>query len=571
LTTSIRRQAWRLLGGTCFLALAVSVAAAESAPQARVDRQPGRLAGTLDELQKQAAACEASRDWIEASRCYDEILRRDRNRTDARASFLRCVRHNHLVRRHQDSAYRQALARLNPAQSLDVYEQVLVAVGSKYVDRRKTQWTLLFQYGVQEVRLALDEPVFVREYLADLPPETIAAFAERLEGCRDRKVGSKSEARQQVLTLLEAAQQVGVPLRPLLMTALTLEFAAGACNALDEWTVFLAPGSASEVQSQRSPPSIGVEVAVVDGQVVISRVYPNGPAHFAALMPQDRLVSIGGTVVANLSVEAIAERLRGEDGSIVEVVVQPQGQTATRSVSLTRRSVIIPTVEYYTLAPNDSAPGSELIGLLRISSFQENTLPEVTEALADLRGKGIKGLILDLRGNPGGLFKVAVQVAELFLGEGVVVITQGPHREFNRPYRAESPSPDTSLKMVVLVDSDTASAAEVVAGALKEHRRATLLGETTYGKGSIQVTIPLDRPPLDKMPGGIRITVARLLSPARQPYTGVGITPDILSNTSDEVLLPQARSLLLGIMSRTMAPMPPMPSMSGMTSMPDPS
>jgi carboxyl-terminal processing protease len=559
LIESILRLPRYFLVGVSFIAFIASVSAGESAPQARVDHQSPRLALPLEDLQKQAVACEANHDWVEACRCYDEITRRDRTRTEARAAYLRCLRHHHLARRHQDPAYRQALTRLTPAQSLDVYDQVLATVGSKYVDRRKTQWTLLFQYGVEEVRLALDEPVFVREYLGDLPAGTLAAFAERLDSYRDRKVGSKSEARLQVLTVLEAAQQVGIALRPVLMTALTLEFASGACNALDEWTLFLTPGSAADPQSLRARmPSIGIEVAVVQSQVVITRVYPNSPAFEAGLRPQDRVLSIGGSEVAAMSADTIADRLRGEDGSVVELLVVPQGQTATRSLTLTRRVVMIPSVE---LEPIESDPDAAPIGLLRITSFQENTLQEVQEALGELRRQSVKGLILDLRGNPGGLFKVAVQVAELFLGEGVIVITQGPHREFNRPYRAEIPHPELTMKMVVLVDGDTASAAEVVAGALKEHRRATLIGETTYGKGSIQVTIPLDKAPLDRMPAGIRITVARLLSPGRQPYTGVGITPDILPSNGDSIS--EARRILLGFLRK-------MPTMSEMGQMPDP-
>jgi carboxyl-terminal processing protease len=558
LSSSILRLAHRLLRVSCFLVLTTAVVAGESAPQARVDRPQARPTGTLTELQSQAAACEKRGDWIEACRCYDEIARRDRSRADARASYLRCLRHHHLVRRHQDPVYHQALTRLTPAQALDVYDQVLTAIASKYLDRRKTQWTLLFQCGVKELQLALEEPLFLREYLSDVTTDTVASFAQRLDECRDRKVGSRSDARLQVLGVLEAAQQVGIPLRPVLMTALTLEFASGACNALDEWTLFVTPGSAGEGSRSRLP-SIGVEVAVVQGQVVITRVYPNSPASEAGLMPQDRVVRIGTEAIDNLTADAVAERLRGDEGTVVDIEVLGHGQTASRIVALTRRVVLIPSVEsgVLPLQAGEIAPDAARIGVLRITSFQDNTLQEVKEALASLQSEpAVKALILDLRGNPGGLFEVAVQVAELFLGEGVVVIAQGPHRKFNKPYRAEISNPVT-LPLVVLVDSDTASAAEVVAGALKEHRRATLVGETTYGKGSVQVTILLDKPPLDRMPAAIRVTVARLLSPTRQPYTGLGITPDVPFATADNVLFPEARRLLLGLLR----PMPPMSEM----------
>src|SRR5262249_22224032 len=138
----------------------------------------------------------------------------------------------------------------------------------------------------------------------------------------------------------------------------------------------------------------------------------------------------------------------------------------------------------------------------------------------------LQGVILDLRGNPGGQFRSAVQVAELFLSEGVICYTHSRFWQYNRPYRAGNMNP-YRLPLVVLIDSDTASAAEVLAGALKDQRRALVLGETTFGKNTIQGLIPLNRPPLDRTPGGIRITVARFYSPANHVSFARGVEPNI--------------------------------------------
>jgi hypothetical protein len=187
-----------------------------------------------------------------------------------------------------------------------------------------------------------------------------------------------------------------------------------------------------------------------------------------------------------------------------------------------------PSVRHEMLAEDLSTSpgfGSIYAGLIVINQFQDSTLPEVREALLDLANKGARGLILDLRGNPGGLFKSAVQVAELFVGDGVIVHSQGQIKEYNQPYEVRG-GHVCPLPLVVLVDGDTASAAEVLAGALKDLGRARLIGQQTFGKGTIQATIPLDRPPFEKTPGAIRLTVAKLLSPAKQPYTGRGVTPD---------------------------------------------
>ena len=170
------------------------------------------------------------------------------------------------------------------------------------------------------------------------------------------------------------------------------------------------------------------------------------------------------------------------------------------------------------------------------------------DALAHLQTAGVRGLILDLRGNPGGLFDAAVQVSELFIGSGVVVYSQSQLKKYNRPFPDPRPRPDIAnpllLPVAVLVDGETASSAEVLAGALKEqYRSARLFGQTTYGKGSIQSVIPLR-----KSPGGIRITVAHLFSPSRQPYTGRGIVPDVLVDGAGEACIAAAQAHLQSVL-----------------------
>ena len=215
---------------------------------------------------------------------------------------------------------------------------------------------------------------------------------------------------------------------------------------------------------------------------------------------------------------------------------------------LVRRAV--GTVDYDLLFGENMAEMPD-VGYLRISSFQASTLQEVREALLQMQTKGIKGLILDLRGNPGGSFRSAVQVSELFLTEGCLVVeTRGTLKDFNQPFRAGGMNPFV-LPMVVLIDGETASAAEVLAGGLKEQGRARLLGQTTFGKGSIQVLIPLDQPPLQKAPGAIRITVARFYWPGRSPDGGRGIVPHEVIGPDTETLINAARQHLrsaLGMM-----------------------
>jgi carboxyl-terminal processing protease len=507
-----------------------------------------------DEFIDKALVSEKRHDWLEACRCYDKSLRKDRNQQEVRDAYQRCLRRLYLVRRCQDRVYKEAVARLTPSEALEVYDQVLVVVGAAYVDASKTDINTLFQQGVQELRYDFDEEVFLQEYLPGARPAAVARFKRVLDGWSAHKVKSRTEAREEVLALIQAARRADLDVKALAV-AVGLEFASGACNALDEYTLFLTPGYYNDVQAalQGKYVSIGVDLgASEDQRVEIVRIYPKSPAQEAGLGEHDRILRIDRD--AALSPEAAAEKLRGEAGSMVEVEVQAVGQMTSRVVRLQRRPVYLPSVMEPQLLPLQTEMGTITVGVIQINHFQDSTVQDVKEALAQLQTAGVKAILLDLRGNPGGAFKAGVQVAELFLNEGVIVFSESPLDEYNRPFKVTARNP-VQVPMVVLVDRDTASAAEVVAGALKEHRQGNTLivGQTTFGKGSIQGVIPLDKAPLDKTPGGIRITVAKLFSPGKhQPYTGRGVTPDIVVEQEGDVVTAAGVQALIQLLKSSM-------------------
>jgi carboxyl-terminal processing protease len=520
---------------------------------------------SIADLKTQARELEKKHDWLEACRLYDEILHRDRADNKARLAYRHCLRRYHIVHRHQDRVYREALGRVEPGQALEMYKQVLDTIGRTYVDRQKTGPAALFRHGVDELRFAFEEGSFCQEYFPGIPRKTIDAFLDKLKDWRDRKIDSRADACDQVKAVGRTAQQMGFGPRPVLLTVITLEFLGGACNALDEYTFFLTPGHFRDVQGtlRGRLVSIGVDLAVVDGSLQITRVYPRGPAWDAGLRAGDHLLRIKDESTVTMSAESAAEMLRGEPGSTVKLEVLSPDRMKTQTLELKRRPVVVPSVAYEFLRDPlivDDGEGMMTalpVGKMTISYFQETTLQEVREALASLQSGGMKVLILDLRGNPGGLFKSAVQVAELFLPEGIIVVSQ-THMQFkdkrlSGPIRAESMNP-LLMPMVVLIDGDTASAAEVLAGALKDNGRAKLIGQTTFGKGSIQCVIPLEKPPFDKMPGGLRITVAKLLTPHWQPFSGKGIQPNVPYPPDGDGVLLEAQRLLLD-MVKSMRPM----------------
>jgi carboxyl-terminal processing protease len=499
----------------------------------------------LEDLRRQAREAEQRGEWLKACWRYDDILRRDRNNAEVREAYHRCLRRHQITVRHNDAGYVDALTNLTPSQALDVYEQVLNVLRPGFVDRRKSDLTTLFKHGVTELLYALEDDAFLRQHLAGVTSVALEKFRTRLRELPERRLTSTADAREQVNAVLRAATRAGLPDGPGLSVAITLEFASGACSGLDEYTLFFNPSQYGDLMAtwRGKYAGIGVELAVEDGQLVIARVQPNSPAAEANLGLGMRVVRIDQTPTAGLPAYYAAERLRGEVGTVVDLVVLNDNKMEA-SYKLVRRPVA-GTVDTDYLRFDGMADGMPDLGYLRISSFQDVTVQEVREALAQFQSVAtVKGVILDLRGNPGGSFKSAVQVAELFLPEGsLIVMTRGTVKDFDQPFRVGSMNP-FALPLVVLVDGETASAAEVLAGALKEQGRARLIGQTTFGKGTIQVLIPLDKPPLQKTPGGIRVTVAKFSWPALTPDGGRGVAPNDFVGPDTVTLINAAKQYL---------------------------
>jgi carboxyl-terminal processing protease len=552
------------LGAAALVALAWFVPAFKAqAPDIGLTAPATERVDKLDDLRRQALDAEQRGDWLKACWRYDEIVRRDRTNTAAREAYHRCLRRHQITVRHNDPGYRDAVASLSPSQALAVYVQVLDVVRPGFVDRRKSDLTTLFKHGVTELLYALEDEAFLREHLAGVTGAALEKFRSRLKDFPERRLTNTTDAREQINAVLQAATRAGLPEGPELSVAVTLEFASGACSGLDEYTLFFNPSQFGDLMAswRGKYAGVGAELAVDNGQLLISRVYDNSPAAEAKLQPGMHVLRIDELPTAGLPAYYASDRLRGVVGTYVELVIG-NGSETEATYKLQRRQVTVGTVDTDFLRFDgmpvrfDGMPdGMPDLAYLRISSFQDNTVQEVREALAYINTiSAVKGVILDLRGNPGGSFKAAVQVSELFLPEGsVIVVTKGTVKDFDQPFRVGSMNA-FPLPMVVLVDGDTASAAEVVAGALKEHGRARLMGQTTFGKGTIQVLIPLEKPPLQKTPGGIRITVAKFSWAGISPDGGRGIVPNDFVGPDTVSLINAARQHLRAAVSMMMAP-----------------
>ena len=305
-------------------------------------------------------------------------------------------------------------------------------------------------------------------------------------------------------------------------TALIYNAIAGMLADLDPYSTFMRPGEYQKLREDTAGEfgGLGIEISDAGEVILIDGVIEGGPAARAGLRPQDRIVKVDGEAVSKLGMAAAVERMRGVPGTKIVLTVMRAGWTEARDIPLVRRNVRVRSVESRML--DDTA------AYIRIRSFQERTDHDVGRALyalkkeARARGKKLRGLVLDLRDNPGGLFDEGVKVADRFLAEGEIVRTEGRNpRNVERQY-AHPKGADTTLPVVILSNGGTASASEILAGALQDQKRAYVVGTKSYGKGSVQTLFGLDDG------SGLKLTVARYFTPSGRSINEHAIAPDLV-------------------------------------------
>jgi carboxyl-terminal processing protease len=291
----------------------------------------------------------------------------------------------------------------------------------------------------------------------------------------------------------------------------------GATNSLDTYSTYLTPDQLNDVYSQIEGNfvGLGIEIKAREGALEVIRVIPNSPAEKAGLNGGDRIVAVDDQTTRDLSTDKAASLLQGEAGSIARLVVL-SGKEQVRNVSIRRERVDVPSIDGAQMI--DPSYG---IGYLKLTCFQKTTAQDLDAALWNLHRAGMRSLIMDLRGNPGGLLITAVEVADKFLENGIIVTTRGRTPQEDLSYSAHTVG-TWSVPLIVLIDENSASAAEILAGAIRDHRRGAIIGTRSYGKGSVQGIFPLS-----SYEAGVRLTTARFYSPLGLSYTHVGVEPDV--------------------------------------------
>ncbi len=296
----------------------------------------------------------------------------------------------------------------------------------------------------------------------------------------------------------------------------------GMLRTLDPHSVMFSAQAHEEMRmsTQGAFGGLGIVISQRDGWLTVISPIPGTPASRSGVKARDQIIQINDETTENMTLEEAVSRLRGEPGTDVTVHLRRKGTKGALEKTLTREIIKVRSVTSHNLGDG--------IGYLRIKSFRETTTDDTVTALAELRQAGAKkGLVLDLRDNPGGLLEQAVAISDLFLDKGVIVTTVGLSGQLRESRYAHASGSLTDLPLLILISGGSASASEIVAGAVRNHRRGLLLGNQSFGKGSVQTIIPY-RPRRSKTDGSaLKLTIAQYLTPGDISIQGTGIVPDI--------------------------------------------
>ena len=290
----------------------------------------------------------------------------------------------------------------------------------------------------------------------------------------------------------------------------------GLLQSLDPYSAYMTPESFDSMQTETSGKfgGLGIEVGMESGVVKVISPIDNSPASKAGLKAGDYIVKINKTQVQGKSLTEAVDLMRGPIGSSIEITVRRRGIKKALIFNITREIIQIQSVKSELINNN--------VGYIRLTSFNENSSKQIKNKVEQLKkNKDLIGYVLDLRNNPGGLLSQAIKISDFFLENGEIVSTKSRTVSENRKWFANKGDITDGKTLIVLINYGSASASEIVAGALKDHKRAIIIGENSYGKGSVQSIIPL------KNKGAIRLTIAKYYLPSGKSISEVGVTPDI--------------------------------------------
>jgi carboxyl-terminal processing protease len=361
-------------------------------------------------------------------------------------------------------------------------------------------------------RLAL-VPVIAATFFAGLAVDHVASAAARRGSAQPYRA---LDVFSDVLAHVENSYVEEIDEKELVYGAID-----GMMARLDPHSVFMRPDVYRQMRDETTGEfdGLGLELTVRDGETIVISPVAESPGERAGIRPGDRVLSIDGTSTKEMTLPDATRRMKGPSGTKVTLEIMRDGFASPQRLVLVRDRIRTQSVDMRVL------DAERRYAYVRVRTFQERTDKSLVKALDEARGQlggQIRGLVLDLRNNPGGLLDQAVRVSDVFLSTGIIVTTAGRGRRNVEVERAREKDTEPSYPLIVLVNKGTASASEIVAGALQDHGRAVIMGTTTFGKGSVQTIIELEDG------SGLKLTVARYYTPRNRSIQELGIAPDVV-------------------------------------------
>ncbi len=502
-----------LVGSFLLLVVSISPAAQAQVPTVGdpVTIVPETLpANGLNAVLEEGRQLESNNRWGEALSHYEDALRNHHGNETLGQRHDIAKLHYSLDHRYHDRSFRKSISALSSQQALSLYSELLQKINTHYVNA--PTWRKLGFRGTKALEIALASQEFRSFNQMRLTTDQLAQLRREMHQLLNQRTLNTS--RDLVSMAGEFARLIESRTR-LPQTVTLLEFVAAAANGLDDYSAYLTADQLREVyeQIEGNFVGLGVELKAETGALLIVHVIPGSPAERAGIKAQDRIVAVDGKSTAELSTDEAASMLTGAEGTWVQVTAYSPG-TQPRTMNIRREHVEVPSLEGVKIVDADFH-----IAYVRIPTFQKTTSRDLEAALWDLHRQGMRSLILDLRGNPGGLLTSSVEVADKFLTQGNIVSTHGRSAQEDFNYQAHYGG-TWQVPLVVLIDGDSASASEIFAGAIKDNKRGTIVGTTSYGKGTVQGIFPLGY-----AGAGIRLTTAKFFSPLGTPISHRGVDP----------------------------------------------
>ena len=447
-----------------------------------------------------------------------------------------------IAQRYADPRVIRMLQQLTPQRAEAFYIEVSELIDERHLN--PATYSRRVDNALDHLTQAVEIPSFVSAARVQGTAEEIASFQQDLQTLRSQL---KSTNTNDALAVMRDVQHRAAQRLAINPAAISLEFLYGATDSLDQFSMLLPPekNGGPSVGLKESLVGIGVEIEPHPSGLKILKSLPGGPAAQADLRSGDIITHIDGREVKPLEMSRAVDLIVGPVGTPVQI--QASRGNRSGSVTLTRQRIALHSV--VDVRMEDAAKG---IGYLKLEQFADSTISEIDAALMKLHRQGMKSLIMDLRGNPGGLLTTAIALSDRFLPGGTIVATRGRTPDDNSRETAHYAN-TWKMPLVVLIDHNSASASEIFAAAIQENRRGVIVGEKSYGKGTVQTLFPLQT-----FPAALRLTTAKFYSPEGREMAGVGVTPDIKISAekgepgqTDEVLNeglrqiidPRARSL----------------------------